>query len=153
MNWHTVITSGFALGAASIVLKGGELILRPHQQKTIQNHMEHLTLWLEYKRPLLWLHNLGTERWQRGLTGVAIWYAAWAVLNESIGILAALILPLWALAVIALCVLAISALTYSRIRRMWAGPAIRWVTGDGRSVFRLGADRAKSRCLRECWQG
>jgi hypothetical protein len=37
------------------LIKGGELILRPHQQKWLQDKFDTLTLYLDYTQPLKWL--------------------------------------------------------------------------------------------------
>jgi len=50
----------FALGVIINLLKGADLILRPHQQARIQAAMETVTLHLEELRPLRWLQWLTT---------------------------------------------------------------------------------------------
>ncbi len=42
----------FIIGVLINLVKGAELILRPHQQEWLQKNFESLTLWLEYNRPL-----------------------------------------------------------------------------------------------------
>lgn len=42
------------LGIIINLIKGADLILRPHQQKWIQDKFDTFTLWLDYSRPLNW---------------------------------------------------------------------------------------------------
>lgn len=42
------------VGILTNVLKGAEILLRPHQQKKVQTFFDHLTLKLEYTSPLKW---------------------------------------------------------------------------------------------------
>lgn len=40
------------IGVFANLIKAGELVLRPHQQKWLQEKWDSLTLWLDYARPL-----------------------------------------------------------------------------------------------------
>ncbi|MGH9948806.1 MAG: hypothetical protein ACRD6X_16655 [Pyrinomonadaceae bacterium] len=42
------------IGVLINLIKGAELILRPHQEKWLQDRFETLVLWLEYVRPVNW---------------------------------------------------------------------------------------------------
>ena len=43
------------IGVLVNLIKGSELVLRPHQEKWLQNKFETLVLWFEYARPIDWL--------------------------------------------------------------------------------------------------
>jgi hypothetical protein len=51
-------------GILANVLKGAELILRPHQQKWVQTKVEYMTLWLEYSKPLEWFRRITRKQIQ-----------------------------------------------------------------------------------------
>jgi hypothetical protein len=42
------------LGVLVNLIKGADLLLRPHQQKWLQTKCDTLALWLDYRRPLQW---------------------------------------------------------------------------------------------------
>jgi hypothetical protein len=44
----------FIFGAGFVLLKAADLLLRPHQQKWLQNKLETLTLWFSEQNPLRW---------------------------------------------------------------------------------------------------
>lgn len=51
-----------AIGILTNVIKLGDLILTPEQQKTVQRVSETITLWLDYTRPLNWLRRWVTAQ-------------------------------------------------------------------------------------------
>jgi hypothetical protein len=55
------------LGIVVNVIKAGDLVLRPHQQRAVQTFFEDITLRLESMRPLEWLASLSSTRGQRWL--------------------------------------------------------------------------------------
>lgn len=60
----TILDLVLIIGILTNVVKGADLILRPHQQKWINDKFESLTLWLDYAKPLKWFSNLATSRGQ-----------------------------------------------------------------------------------------
>ena len=68
-----VLDIAFTLGILASVLKGADLMLRPHQQKKIQVFVEELALKLAYARTLnislSYLHNLSRNKLVCVLTG------------------------------------------------------------------------------------
>jgi hypothetical protein len=61
-----------ALGILVNILKGGDLLLRPHQRRKVQSLFERLHLRLESQRPIAGLQRLASERGQRRLMLVGI---------------------------------------------------------------------------------
>ena len=50
----TTVIVLFILGTLINLLKGADLLLRPHQKRRIQIEAEKVTLWAEYTRPIEW---------------------------------------------------------------------------------------------------
>lgn len=46
------------IGILVNLIKGADLVLRPHQQKWLQKKFESLALWLDYTKPLKWYMSL-----------------------------------------------------------------------------------------------
>src|SRR5580658_10717299 len=49
-------------GIILCVTKGAELLLRPHQEETLKQHLESLTLWLSYANPLVYYRKVVNRR-------------------------------------------------------------------------------------------
>ena len=78
------------LGIVINLVKGADLLLRPHQAKWVQNKWESLTLWLDYTKPIDWFFKGGRTK---GLMLVLylllfpwfVYYMMSLVLNEPLG--------------------------------------------------------------------
>jgi hypothetical protein len=54
------------------VVKGADILLRPHQQKWLQDKFDTLALWLDFRRPLRWyMQPKNIRRVQAGMVAVA----------------------------------------------------------------------------------
>ena len=72
MSSITALDLAFATGILINSIKGADLLLRPHQQKRIQDWAEVTTLRLEYARPLRWFSKLATPRGTRILLLIGV---------------------------------------------------------------------------------
>jgi hypothetical protein len=60
----TTIVILFIIGTLANLLKGADLLLRPHQKKKIQERAETLTLWAEETKPVEWYAKLTSPKAQ-----------------------------------------------------------------------------------------
>jgi hypothetical protein len=61
-NIANYINALFVVGVLVNLIKVGDILLRPHQQRWMQNKLEELTLWLDYTKPLKWFDKHVTPR-------------------------------------------------------------------------------------------
>jgi len=66
-----VVGTLFVVGLLINTLKGADLILRPHQQRWLQDKLDSLTLRLEYTRPLQWYARVAGLKVQIVLTALS----------------------------------------------------------------------------------
>jgi hypothetical protein len=50
----SALDAAFLIALLTLLVKAGDFLLRPHQQRCVQSKMETATLWLDYRRPALW---------------------------------------------------------------------------------------------------
>lgn len=67
------------------LIKGGELILRPHQQKWLQDKFETFVLMLDYTKPLEWYINKSRKK--------VFWISGWSIGLGLYGLAGAVIQP------------------------------------------------------------
>ena len=58
---HITIDALLIVGLILNFVKAGDLVLRPHQLKWFQDRFEHLTLWLDFTKPLKALKSLTSD--------------------------------------------------------------------------------------------
>src|SRR6266849_4462101 len=124
-----------ALGIVVNIVKGGDLLLRPHQQRKVQSFFEDVTLKLESLRPIEWLKPLTSERGQRRLLlvgigefilllGVVISRQIWAGEFRVVGSFAVLLNS---------GALLLSVLTLPFVTSLGGPKLMRWLLGDMRA--------------------
>jgi hypothetical protein len=59
---NTTVSTLLIVGVLINLVKASDMILRPHQQKRLQESFERLTLWLEDTKPLNWYKSLTTSK-------------------------------------------------------------------------------------------
>jgi hypothetical protein len=81
------------IGILVNLIKGADLILRPHQQKWLQNKFESLALWLDYAKPPKWYTSLVHKK----IYGVLFFLAPLVVIALPLTpfVVRARVAPLW----------------------------------------------------------